>query len=1226
MPKKRRVPEVLWRLFRNRAMTLANGVVCLISQCSGGQDVMSYLLRPDDPADYRTLLNHSFVVINIDAPPIGRHDPANRWPQKQIVERTMEMIMRDKLASSNVICSDFDKCTHSSPIVELLTSSAWSLLLSRVGDAIMIYLLKHTTIILPLPRKKYHQVAGPPICNLVLKSSKHTAKSEHQPPSLAQSGPLKGSIIHENTNSACKRQWRCSFGADVSVSCVGSNSRNCTVPFCQFLNKSQTKYFKQDAIETRTGVKKGHHQVNDELEVLCETSVKPKKRSRPFKWQRIKKHRRLDIKETSDEAYYLMNCNSAGSLQHYSVENPNHCHEKKCSAFHVFQAPDSLSKRIWINRRPIFYNLEHSPFVLPRKHELNYLKPNFAGSKSLIESIFHFSETNVSASPMPCPMSSSFCPIGSTCLYHSFVKLFKIIIRRAQHCKHLRLLDKHCSVSSLKDNNLKNCSSLLEGNNLERQPKRVFHCIDIEHGKGMFVNNNSQVEETKAFCSKNQVISFVWAACRSVVPPDLLGTPSSCRILRRNISKFIRLRRFEKFSLKQCMHKLKTSGFPFLSDKHSPFYLGVWIWHFELNKNGKEELSEVNSAAFNLKQVLLKRWIFWFFTFLVVPLIQANFYATEIEHGKNDVYYYHKSIWEKLHNRAIFNMKSHNYRPLDILDVETIVGKRSFGFSKLRLRPKENGVRMLANLKASSWIPAQDSPKVCSLGMLKKAQRNLGTVKSKNFKSVNYVLRDTYAVLKGIKLKEPENLGASVFDYNDIYKKLCPFITSLKNGSTTIPDVFVVVSDVSKAFDSIDQDKLLDVMKDVLHEDEYHLKQYYQVVCTKKSLWVHENLMLTDPCIGKGITEFSSLLSSPLHAVIVNQGQDKHLKRRQLLYILNEHVKRNIVQLDKGFYLQDLGISQGSVLSSLLCSFYYGHLERNVIFSFLEGTAGPLTCDLTKVISSPSSILLRLIDDFLFISTSKKQAASFFFMLQRGFQGYNCHMNEGKYCLNFDIENGPEPPSNRIYVGDDGVSFLRWSGLFLNSCTLEVQADYTRYLDNHMSSALTVCWQDKPAHQLKMKLCDFVRPKCHPIFFDSNINSGPVVRLNIYQVFLVCAMKFHCYVSDMSYICKLRPGCLLRIIQKSFRYMYALIKKRMYAAMYLGSGLHPVLELLKEEVEWLGLDAYIHVLRRKQSRHRELLSLLKSKWSTRRIDATVSPQLKYAVEKSHSSLIWRIKY
>lgn len=187
------------------------------------------------------------------------------------------------------------------------------------------------------------------------------------------------------------------------------------------------------------------------------------------------------------------------------------------------------------------------------------------------------------------------------------------------------------------------------------------------------------------------------------------------------------------------------------------------------------------------------------------------------------------------------------------------------------------------------------------------------------------------------------------------------------------------------------------------------------------------------------------------------------MKKQELFFNLNQHVKRNVLQLDKKFYLQGVGIPQGSVLSSLLCSLYYGHLDRNVIFPFLEKTWEPTRVDLSrghtfedasaaqsgsedKIGSSSSHFLVRFIDDFLFISTSKKQASSFYSRLQRGFRDYNCFMNEKKFGVNFNIRQMPRLPSNRVYLGEDGISFLRYCGLLINSCTLEVQADYTKLI------------------------------------------------------------------------------------------------------------------------------------------------------------------------------------
>ena len=80
--------------------------------------------------------------------------------------------------------------------------------------------------------------------------------------------------------------------------------------------------------------------------------------------------------------------------------------------------------------------------------------------------------------------------------------------------------------------------------------------------------------------------------------------------------------------------------------------------------------------------------------------MRANLYVTETEHGNQDIYYYRKSVWEKLINNTITCLKDQGYRDLDDVTVRNIMKNRKFGFSKLRLRPKGNDMRLLANLKA----------------------------------------------------------------------------------------------------------------------------------------------------------------------------------------------------------------------------------------------------------------------------------------------------------------------------------------------------------------------------------------------------------------------------------------------------------------------------------------------------------------------------------------------
>ncbi|KAK7243572.1 hypothetical protein RIF29_38375 [Crotalaria pallida] len=1261
MARKRRpqVPDVLWRLFHNRARTLSDTILSLLPppplspdlcrcnrrRCLGcSTDRSSFLLRPDDPFDYRRLLTKCFVVVAENAPSITVFSPHSNCPQNQVVKKTIEqMLSRREPAFSNVLCSGFDMRKSSSPIVELLSCASWCLLLSRVGENLMVYLLRNTSIFLPAPHGKHHQVGGPPINHLCFEIFKCSSKFDNQHPSLYKCGGQKRKRADADDLTMERQKCHISYitngpgGFASSLGLTGlkssmqlirhHGSRNCDISMAEVPKSTRTGTVMQKS-ESESEEKQGSNCITPRL----------RKRSRPFSWQRhrCKKQKQLTLEENG---LNILPADTDGLHSSFQCDNTSiSIHEQmpwQCSCCLILQSLPTVAKRTDIKRQAIFYNLEPSFSVLPKKHILYSLRPNLACSKYLLGNIFGFPDVNANAQPMRCFHSGS-CLSGSACLYHSLLKWFKHLIHRMQCCQHKKFLVKHCDLPSSDQKTNGRSSSRFKGDlsgTSVAKKSREFgtkYCADIVEAI------DSQREAVESCCSKSQVVSFIWAVSRSLLPSELLGTPSNWRIMRRNISKFIHLRRFEKFHLKLCMHELKTSRFPFLSNKYFLNSQNAWVQNYMegCNKVLHKEFRNNNNAVHGIKRKLLEKWMFWYFSNLVVPLVQANFYVTESEQGKQDTFYYQKSVWEKLTNSTVACFKDWRYRCLDDVALHNILRGRPFGFSKLRLQPKVNGVRMVANMKCSSRLPLH----VSSMGIQyfnNERKAKYQRFKQEHFPSVNSVLRDAHTILKFIQFKEPENLGSSVFDYNDVYKKLCPFLVAQKKGLLTMPSLFIVTSDVLKAFDSVDQDKLLSIMNDVLLKDEYCLKQYDQVVCTKKSFWVQKQFTMLDETINAGHTPFTSFASfRPQHAVFVNQERWKHVKKKVLFSYVTEHVKHNVLHFDGKFYLQGVGIPQGGVLSSLLCSLYYGHLERHVIFPFLEKTLEYDNCKENNAVHkkndgevlSPCYMLLRFIDDFLFISTSKMQAASLFSRLQRGFRGYNCYMNEKKFGANFDVEQISGSPLNRVLVGEDGAaSFLRWSGLLINCSTMEIQADYTKYLNNHLSSTLTVCWQGKPGIHLKEKLCLFLRPKCHPIFFDSNINSKAVVRLNIYQVFLLSAMKFHCYIRDLSFICKLRTRYCSDVIQRSLRYMHVLIKKRM-RSMRLVSDVQPILKLVKGEVVWLGFHAFIQVLKRKESYHKELLAVLRSRLLSNRISGNVSPELKYAINAKNSSLLWDIKF
>lgn len=333
------------------------------------------------------------------------------------------------------------------------------------------------------------------------------------------------------------------------------------------------------------------------------------------------------------------------------------------------------------------------------------------------------------------------------------------------------------------------------------------------------VISGSKVDLAECYSSHQQVVSFIWAIIRNVVPLELFGDSSTWRSLRSNISKFVKLLRFEKFTLSQCLYRLKASKHPFASQvrvSNCLFYkvlIGMGNCKFAKNEGNKPHKVKVS-----LHDQLFRRWISWLFSSLIVPIISTCFYVTERQFEKLQVFYYPKPVWRKLANNAIIYLEKQNYVRLDEEYCKSVIWKRNFGFSKVRLLPKKNNVRVVANTKAPCKIQGRGQNKTRSFFV----------------KSVNSSLKEIHAILRKIKYENPQALGASVFGYDDFYQKLYLYVRKMKDQLLVIPKLFIVVGDVAKAFDTIDQDKLVRVMEDIIPKDKYNLRSYTQVILAKK--------------------------------------------------------------------------------------------------------------------------------------------------------------------------------------------------------------------------------------------------------------------------------------------------------------------------------------------------------------------------------------------------------
>lgn len=271
--------------------------------------------------------------------------------------------------------------------------------------------------------------------------------------------------------------------------------------------------------------------------------------------------------------------------------------------------------------------------------------------------------------------------------------------------------------------------------------------------------------------------------------------------------------------------------------------------------------------------------------------------------------------------------------------------------------------------------------------------------------------------------------------------------------------------------------------------------------------------------------------------------------------------------------------------------------------------------------------MLRLVDDYLIITTSRAAAEAVLGRLLGGFPEYNITCNPDKTQVNFEalLPDGRVLTPN-VWPSKDGSTWVRWCGLLINSANLEVMADYSRYSGQHVSTSLTLNATGRPGATLTNKVLSYMRPKMHALLLDATINSAVTLRLNIYQSFLLSFMKLHWAVVTLLTDRGPQgdPRLVLRAIQGAINYTVGLVRGRLATAR-TRLGLFVSAPVSRCHIRWLGLSAARRVLGRKQSAYRAVLRVLDAALSDGCF-RHVRQQLAAVLDPARSSVFEQIIY
>ncbi|KAK3063716.1 hypothetical protein LTS18_013345, partial [Coniosporium uncinatum] len=376
--------------------------------------------------------------------------------------------------------------------------------------------------------------------------------------------------------------------------------------------------------------------------------------------------------------------------------------------------------------------------------------------------------------------------------------------------------------------------------------------------------------------------------------------------------------------------------------------------------------------------------------------------------------------------------------------------------------------------------------------------------------------------------RQSDNFDSSLFSVDDIFPRLTAFRNRLASLGRANQPLYFVHVDVRSCFDTIPQDHLLPLIANILSSADYRIGRHAEFRPAEgHGSDINAGLKLKPRArfraCGRAGGDFASLgdvtkeLAAGKNQTVFVEGLAQEVQQqRAVLSLLKEHVEMTVVKIGKKFYRQKNGIPQGSVLSTLLCSFFYANMEERCL-------------GYTK---AEDTLLLRLIDDFLLITADRAKAERFLRQMHAGLPAYGVEVKKDKTQTNFDVAINGNFVKGCVF---DGV--FPYCGVLLDTRSLEICKHPAQKSRTDVRNALTVDMGKMPGRNFHRKTLKYVfdpsrsvsgqtvrksaymhaprsalKLHLHAMFLDTAFNSLHTVLSNIYHSFHDCATKAYHYI------------------------------------------------------------------------------------------------------------------
>ncbi|KAK9368966.1 Telomerase ribonucleoprotein complex RNA binding domain-containing protein [Lipomyces kononenkoae] len=379
---------------------------------------------------------------------------------------------------------------------------------------------------------------------------------------------------------------------------------------------------------------------------------------------------------------------------------------------------------------------------------------------------------------------------------------------------------------------------------------------------------------------------------------------------------------------------------------------------------------------------------------------------------------------------------------------------------------------------------------------------------------------------KGLrKSVNKQALGSTIQSPSDALPKLLAFQQSLKDQGVLGRKLYFVKVDIQSCFDSIPPAQAYRAAKKFFRLNEYRIRQFITVSMRNNNVFkkfisaaysgpLEDSVELElDPMENSDFALFLKRIGKNFEKkVFIDDANVSFYDRQELLRLLVEHIAGHIVKLER----ENLGFTS----------------------------------------NMKESVLLRMTDDFLYITLDRDKAVKFFRNMVNGYPEYGATINAAKSLTNFNLNM-----------------------LHLDVPCLTATSEFP-YCD--VSGIQTIEYSYRPSESFMSRMLTHIPILLNRLYGNSALNSHKTILINIHRTFVDIAMRYASYVRQLKkFGSKLSWLCMKDTIEEVIRCILS-TASRVGATVSL------------DEVYGLGCAAFMAVLRRKQSSFRNVLLWLES--------------------------------